>query len=147
MTKSLIKKAKKSSPFKALPESKDGKLSKERQTFLQIVKENFGFEPAREFINMYTNEQELYQDLHHKMKDEKRRAKMTDEEKGLFWRLHTEIKESLKTVMRYSYPSLKSAEIKGSGGPAPVFNINLGFADKPMKSANPVIDVTPEDED
>lgn len=132
---SLIKKQKSTQ----IKKSAAGKLSKKAQTFLQICKESFGFEPAREFINLYANEQELYQELYLEYTDKKKRAKMLAVDVDMLWFLHKEIKDSLKTFIKYSYPTLRAMAVKGDIGTRPIFNINLGVPSQPE-----AITVTPE---
>ena len=134
---SLIKQQK-ASPIKR---SNKGNLSKKATTFLSICKENFGFEPAKEFIEIYSKEQELYQELYLEFTDKEKRPKMSEADVGLFWRLHSEIKDSLKMFMKYSYPTLRAMNVQGNIGVTPIFNINLGAPPEIEEVTN----VTPEE--
>ena len=135
---SLIKQQK-SAPIKR--RSNKGNLSKKATTFLAICKENFGFEPAREFIEIYSKEQELYQELYLEFTDKEKRPKMSEADVGLFWQLHAQIKDSLKLFMKYSYPTLRAMNVQGNLGVTPIFNIQLG-APSEIKQ---VTEVTPEE--
>lgn len=135
MGKNLIKKEK---VTKAPTIRKKGKLSKQAQTFLEIMKESFGFEPAKEFIELYANEQTLYQELYLRYTNRRKRAKMSAAEIHMFWKLHAELKDTLKTFIKYSYPTLRTMDVKGGPGQVPIFNINLGIPPEPkMKKVNP----------
>jgi len=142
MTNNLISKAKSATPFKIARTSKTGKLSKKAKTFLEMCKTQFGFEPAREFIEHYSREMTLYQELWLRYSSDVDRQNMSQQDIEAFWRMHDALKDSLKTFMKYSYPTMRATQVKGSGGPAPVFNINLGA---PEKSKSKTINVTPKD--
>lgn len=121
--------------------SNKGNLSKKATTFLAICKENFGFEPAKEFIGIYSKEQELYQELYLEFTDKEKRPKMSEADVGLFWKLHSEIKDSLKLFMKYSYPTLRAMNVQGNIGVTPIFNIQLGAPPEIEEVTN----VTPEE--
>jgi len=145
MNKSLIKKAKKAAPFTRERMTKGGKLTKKAQNFLQMCKEQFGFEPAKEFIQHYSREMIMYQELWLDYSNKDRRQTMTEVDINAFWKLHAEIKDSLATFMRYSYPTQRATQVKDVGGPTPVFHINLVPQEPAMRHTNSVINVTPED--
>jgi len=131
-------KQQKSAPIKR---SNKGKLSKKATTFLAICKEEFGFEPAKEFINLYANEQELYQELYLEYTSSDTRTLMPEASVNMFWKLHAEIKDSLKTFMKYAYPTMRAMNVSGELGVRPIFNINLGAPPEIER----VTDVTPEE--
>ena len=132
-------KQQKSAPIKR--RSNKGNLSKKATTFLAICKENFGFEPAKEFIGIYSKEQELYQELYLEFTDKDKRPLMSEADVGLFWKLHSEIKDSLKLFMKYSYPTMRAMNVQGNLGIRPIFNINLGAPPE----IEQVTTVTPEE--
>ena len=135
---SLIKQQK-SAPIKR--RSNKGNLSKKATTFLAICKEEFGFEPAKEFINLYAKEQELYQELYLEYTHSDTREVMCEASITMFWTLHREIKDSLKTFMKYSYPTLRAMNVQGNLGVTPIFNIQLGAPPEIEEVTN----VTPEE--
>lgn len=143
MNNNLIKKQPKTKALVKSDERKVGKLSKKAQTFLDIMKESFGFEPAKEFIELYSNEQTLYQELFLRYTDKLKRRRMHKTDVAMFWRLHAELKDTLKTFIKYSYPTLRTMDVKGDLGQRPVFNINLGVPPAPeIKDVTPTINVT-----
>ena len=60
---------------------------------------------------------------------------------NMFWKLHAEIKDSLKTFMKYAYPTMRAMNVSGELGVRPIFNINLGAPPEIER----VTDVTPEE--
>lgn len=136
MAKNLIKKSKKTKAL--VKERETGKLSKQAKTFLGIMKESFGFEPAREFIELYANEQTLYQELYLRYTNKTKRRYMKPIDINMFWKLHAELKDTLKTFIKYSYPTLRTMDVKGGTGARPIFNINLGIPPEPeIKNVTP----------
>ena len=126
--------------------SKTGKLSKSAKTFLDIMKESFGFEPAKEFIELYANEQALYQELYLRYTSKTKRRRMVPADIHMFWKLHAELKDTLKTFIKYSYPTLRTMDVKGDAGTRPIFNINLGVPPAPeMKNTTPIINIEGQD--
>jgi hypothetical protein len=148
MTKGLIKRQPKKIQQLKKSTSKEGKISKTSATFLAIMKEEFGFEPAKEFIELYSNEQYLYQELYLRFTNKNKRRRMSILDINTFWKLHAELKDTLKTFIKYSYPTLRTMDMKGDGGSRPIFNINLGVPPEPkMKNVSPTIDITEGDQD
>ena len=119
------KKTKKTSAATKKRESKKGLPSKKAQTLLAILQDNYKLEPIGEFVAVYSDEQILYQELMLKYKSEKKRVLMTAEELERLWYLHKEIKDSHKTLIKYSYPIMRAMELTGDTGKAPIFNITV----------------------
>jgi len=151
MTENLI--VKKRRRKKTAVKTTRGNLPKKSLTFLRVMQEEFSFEPAREFMLTYVDEKELYTYYYDKFRNPKKRATMTPEQIVTFWKLHADLKDSQKTILKYCYPTLRSKDIKLEGGVQPIFNINLAPKQNvKLKSANPekaseqVVDVIVEEE-
>ena len=67
---------------------------------------------------------------------------MTALEVDMFFQLHKEIKDSLKTFFKYSYPTMRAMQVKGDVGSRPIFNINLGV---PVKEPIEVVNINSDE--
>lgn len=116
-----------------------GSLNKKATTFLNMCKEHFDFEPAKDFIRLYTPLKIRLAELEADFGT----SRMTPELRAEYFSLFSIIKEGLTLMMKYSYPTLKSSEITGDSGMTHIFNINTLLTD-PKISGKKMINITPQ---
>jgi len=102
-----------------------GALSKKAQTFLELCKENFQFDPAKEFIGMYSKVKLRFEELDVQFNTPTRRANMTPAERAEYWHLYDKITDALKVFLKFSFPTLKSMDVSGDTGGTSIFHINI----------------------
>ena len=117
-------------------------LTKKSKSMLKALEDDHKFNPVQEFVNLYRKEQKVYEELLTKIQSPTKRTKLSQQEHTLFKHLSADLKASLTTIFRHTYPTLRAMDVAGAMGEVPIFNINIGGSTPSKKGKSTVIDVT-----
>ena len=146
-TNNIIIRPDKKKPFVA-PEGfgpkKRGKISKKKETLLEILREDFHFDPIKKYLKLFTNAEIVYDDLIDTYLDNEKRGAMPAADLNALGNSTGQMQASLNNIIKFTFPTLKTMEVQGGTGTAPIFLINTGQPIVALPPGQGAIDVTPE---
>lgn len=100
--------------FRAIPKGK--------VLVLDRLREDFGFDPLKEMVDMFKSQKEVIESLKKDFEDDA----LTQPKQRLYTDMSTANRQIVEEIQRYCYPHMKNADGHGQGKGSVTFNINTG---------------------